>query len=98
MPEPLPDDLDPDTIEAWAASTPPEDWEAADVVFSPDLVVHLQVPVERDLFALLTLAARQAGTPLLEWLKTAAREQALRTLEPEQSGGLREVQREERPR
>ena len=98
MSESSPDNLDPEAIEVWAASTPPEDWETADIVFSPDLVVQLQVPVERDLFTLLTLAARQAGVPLLEWLKAAAREQALRTLAPEQSGEHREAGAGERPR
>ncbi len=98
MSESAPENLDPDAIEAWAASTPPEDWEAADIVFSSDLVVRLQVPVDRDLFALLTLAARQPGVPLLAWLRTTAREQALRTLDPEQSGGRREAETGERPR
>lgn len=98
MSESSPDNLDPDAIEAWAASSPPEDWETAEIVFSPDLVVQLQIHVERDLFALLTLAARQAGVPLLEWVKTAAREQALRALDPAQSGRRREAETGERPR
>lgn len=98
MSESFPDDLDPDAIEAWAATAPPEDWEKSEIVFSPDLVVRLQVPVERDLFALLTLAARHAGVPLLEWIKTATREQALRTLKPQQAGGRRTAETGERPR
>jgi hypothetical protein len=98
MSESIPDDLDRDAIEAWAAATPPEDWEAADIVFSPDLEVRLEVLVERDLFALLTLAARQTGMPLLEWIKTTAREQALRTLDPAQSGVQRTSETGQRAR
>lgn len=98
MSDSLPDNLDPDAIEAMVAATSPEDWEATDIVFSSNLVVQLQIAVERDLFALLTLAARQDGMPLLEWIKSTAREQALRTLDPERSGARREAETGERPR
>ncbi|MFT4039589.1 MAG: hypothetical protein QM692_15485 [Thermomicrobiales bacterium] len=80
MTEPFPENLDPDAVEAWVAQSSPDDWEHTGIRTAPDLVVRLQLSLERDLYTLLALAARQAQMPLSVWVKNAAREQAMGNL------------------
>lgn len=65
-------------VEAWIARSSPDDWEAVEVVVSPNLAITLQMTFDREQLQILTEAAGAANMPVICWIKQLALDQAQR--------------------